>query len=121
MRKSTKNGDVVADFLMHQTSGAEVTGSNPASPTMILMCCRITVYYFRVMKPLSKNKLKIYFYYVAIQAAIFLFYKKQFFVHFTSGSGTASSPELQQKMVGSVRCLVNFKGTVSRKMQRLSL
>ena len=62
MRKSTKNGDVVADFLMHQTSGAEVTGSNPASPTMILMCCRITVYYFRVMKPVSKNKLKIYFY-----------------------------------------------------------
>ena len=28
---------------MHQTSEAEVPGSNPASPTMILMRCRIIV------------------------------------------------------------------------------
>ena len=31
-------------LLVHQTSGAEVSGLNPASPTMILMGCRIIVY-----------------------------------------------------------------------------
>ena len=38
-------GYVVAHliFVAHQTSGAEVLGSNPASPTMILMRCRIIV------------------------------------------------------------------------------
>ena len=30
-------------LVAHQTSGAEVPGSNPASPTMILMRCRIIV------------------------------------------------------------------------------
>ena len=30
-------------MLAHQTSEAEVPGSNPASPTMILMRCRIIV------------------------------------------------------------------------------
>ena len=30
-------------LVMHQTSGAEVTGSNPAPPTMNLMHCRIIV------------------------------------------------------------------------------
>ena len=30
-------------MLVHQTSEAEVPGSNPASPTMILMRCRIIV------------------------------------------------------------------------------
>ena len=30
-------------LLVHQTSEAEVPGSNPASPTMILMRCRIIV------------------------------------------------------------------------------
>ena len=30
--------------IVHQTSGAEVPGSNPAFPTMILMRCRIIVY-----------------------------------------------------------------------------
>ena len=29
-------------------SGAEVPGSNPASPTMTLMCCRIIVYEYNV-------------------------------------------------------------------------
>ena len=29
--------------VAHQTSGAEFPGSNPASPTMILMRCRIIV------------------------------------------------------------------------------
>ena len=31
-------------MVAHQTSGAEVPGSNTASPTMILMRCRIIVY-----------------------------------------------------------------------------
>ena len=31
-------------LLAHQASGAEVTGSNPASPIMILMRCRFIVY-----------------------------------------------------------------------------
>ena len=41
--------DVVAhrrcggSLVAHQTSEAEVLGSNPASPTMILMRCRIIV------------------------------------------------------------------------------
>ena len=30
-------------LVVHQTSGAEVPGLNPASPTMILMRCRIIV------------------------------------------------------------------------------
>ena len=30
-------------LVVHQTSGAEVPGSNPASTTMILMRCRIIV------------------------------------------------------------------------------
>ena len=33
----------VVSMEAHQTSGAEVPGWNPASPTMILMHCRITV------------------------------------------------------------------------------
>ena len=34
-------------LVAHQTSGAEVPGSNPASPTMILMRCRIIVIKYR--------------------------------------------------------------------------
>ena len=30
-------------MVAHQTSGAEVRGSNPTSPIKILMCCRIIV------------------------------------------------------------------------------
>ena len=37
------SGDVVAHFVARQTSGAEVPGSNPVSPTMILERCRIIV------------------------------------------------------------------------------
>ena len=36
-------GDVVATLVARQTSEAEVPGSNPASPTMILGRCRIIV------------------------------------------------------------------------------
>ena len=35
--------DVVATLEMRQTSEAEVSGTNPASPTMILGRCRIIV------------------------------------------------------------------------------
>ena len=34
-------------LVTHSTSGAEVPGSNPASPAMILMRCRIIVQSFR--------------------------------------------------------------------------
>ena len=36
-------GDVVAHWFVHQNSGAKGPDSNPASPTMILMHCRIFV------------------------------------------------------------------------------
>ena len=34
--------------VVHQTFGAEVLGSNPASPTMILGRCRIIVQYCKI-------------------------------------------------------------------------
>ena len=36
-------GDVVATLVARQTSEAEDPGSNPATPTMILRCCRIVM------------------------------------------------------------------------------
>ena len=36
-------GDVVATLVASQTSEAEDPGSNPATPTMILRCCRIVM------------------------------------------------------------------------------
>ena len=41
-------GDVVAQLVVHQTSGTVVLGSNPASPTMILGRCRINVLYCEI-------------------------------------------------------------------------
>ena len=38
-----KNWSCGGSLLAHQSSGAEVLGSNPASPTMIMMRCRIIV------------------------------------------------------------------------------
>ena len=37
-------------MVAQQTSGAEVVGSNPASPTMILGRCSINVYYCKILR-----------------------------------------------------------------------
>ena len=46
--KEVTNLVPLGNEIVHQTSGGEVPGSNPASPSMILMRCRIIFFSYNV-------------------------------------------------------------------------